>query len=45
MKLVSKNVNDDDILEMLYLTLQQKAELEEQTRKQDDSHWHDARQH
>ena len=45
MELVSKNVCDDDILEMLCLTLQKRAELEEQTRKQDDSHWHDARQH
>ena len=45
MELVSKNVSDDDILEMLCLTLQQRAELEEQTRKQDDSHWHDAPQH
>ena len=31
MELVSKNVSDDDILEMRCLTLQQRDELEEQT--------------
>ena len=38
----SNTDTDDDILERLSLTLQQRAELEERTRKQDDSDWHDA---